>query len=112
MSFCLQETLGDRYPIIWVVLWSDKTSYDKMNRQLGHPLTVSVGTSFVYVTSCAEAAAAAASKQHHSSCTTWSNGEASPHSALRLFEHAARLWQHLLTCVHMLLFVWCSEHFF
>lgn len=34
---------GAPHPILWVILWSDKASYDRMNRSTGHPLTVCIG---------------------------------------------------------------------
>jgi len=37
------NTTCAKYPIVWLVLWSDKVSFDRMNRSKGHPLSLSVG---------------------------------------------------------------------
>lgn len=38
---------GSKFPIVWLVLWSDKASYDRMNRSQGHPLTVCVANTAI-----------------------------------------------------------------
>ena len=38
----LQRWAGD-VPVVHVMLWSDKMTYDKAGRQTGHPMTISLG---------------------------------------------------------------------
>lgn len=47
-----QQRSGSKYPIVSLVLWSDKVVYDGMGRCKGHPLTLSIAEFLLHCSIC------------------------------------------------------------